>query len=159
MISEFSCNTSLPVQGVLSGIITRRNPAYDVVYFYGKSNDTTIVVDELLRSYSSCYKNKNAIRMNGQVFLENQLQNIRDGKCQSVLSEEELHTCDLFVFEEIDKIAGLQVTEQALYGLLDWLLEHNVQIVITGSVPIAYMDKLAPRIRTQICGGISFRIL
>lgn len=145
----------LSIQGVLSEIIKRKNAIYDVVYFYGEPKAAVAMIDELLRSYSSCYKSKNIIRMNGQVFFKNQLQNIKEGKSLQVLSEEELCNCDLFIFEEIDTIAGLQTTEQAIYGVLDWFLEHNVQIVITGSVPISHMDKLAPRICAQLAGGIS----
>ena len=62
----------------------------------------------------------------------------------------------MFIFENIEQIAGRETTEQQLYGIFDWLLENGRRIIVTGSVPSASIDKLAPRIRAQLDGGISF---
>lgn len=65
-------------------------------------------------------------------------------------------SCDLYIFEHIDGVAGKESVEQRLYGILDWLLENGRQIIITGSAPTAAIRNLAPRIRAQIDGGITF---
>ena len=70
--------------------------------------------------------------------------------------------CDLYgaYFEENmqDTNSAFYQEIQRLYGILDWLLENNRQIVITGTVPTAAIANLAPRIKAQIDGGIACAI-
>ena len=57
---------SLPVEKVLNSIIGRENRIYDLVYFFGRPKDTTLVIDELLQKFSGYYQNKTVIRMNAR---------------------------------------------------------------------------------------------
>ena len=145
---------SLPTEMVINAIVERENQLYDLVYFFGRPKDTTPVIDALLRKYSSAYPNKKVIRMKAQDVTQIMCENIMHNTCRPILAENELNGCDLFVLECIDTVAGFLATEELLYGVLDWLLEHRVQIVVTGNMRIADMEKLAPRIRAQIDGGI-----
>ena len=146
---------SLPVEKVLNSIIERESKIYDLVYFFGRPKDTTLVIDELLQKFSVCYQNKTVIRMNARDITTIMCNNIIRNTRMPVLNDAELNNCDLFVLEYIDTVAGYLASEEHLYGILDWLLEHHVQIVITGNMRIADMKKLAPRICAQIDGGIS----
>ena len=146
---------SLPVEKVLNSIIERESKIYDLVYFFGRPKDTTLVIDELLQKFSVCYQNKTVIRMNARDITTIMCNNIIRNTRMPVLNDVELNVCDLFVLEHLDTVAGFLVTEELLYGVLDWFLEHHVQIVVTGNMRTADMEKLAPRIRAQIDGGIS----
>ena len=146
---------SLPVEKVLNSIIGRENRIYDLVYFFGRPKDTTLVIDELLQKFSGYYQNKTVIRMNARDITTILCNNVKHNMRMPVLNDAELNNCDLFVLEYIDTVAGFQVTEELLYGVLDWFLEHHVQIVITGNMRLADMEKLVPRVRAQIDGGIS----
>ena len=146
---------SLPVEKVLNSIIERENRIYDLVYFFGRPKDTTLVIDELLQNMSVCHQNKMVIRMNARDITTILCNNVKHNTRMPVLNDAELNNCDLFVLEYIDTVAGFHATEELLYGVLDWFLENHVQIVITGNMRLADMEKLAPRIRAQIDGGIS----
>ena len=146
---------NLPVEKVLNAIVERENRIYDLVYFFGRPKDTMLVIDELLRNISVCHHNKTVIRMNARDITTILCNNVKHNTRMPVLNDAELNNCDLFVLEYIDTVAGFLATEELLYGVMDWFLEHHVQIVITGNMRLADMEKLAPRIRTQIDGGIS----
>lgn len=146
---------NLPVEKVLNAIVERENRIYDLVYFFGRPKDTMLVIDELLHNISVCHHNKTVIRMNARDITTILCNNVKHNTRMPVLNDVELNVCDLFVLEHLDTVAGFLVTEELLYGVLDWFLEHHVQIVITGNMRTADMEKLAPRIRAQIDGGIS----
>lgn len=133
----------LLVREVLQQIIRRKSPVYDVVYFYGAPEATAAVIDTLVEGCEAC--GKITVRKN------------RDYLYLVTPGAEKAPKCDLFIFEGIDAVAGCECAEQVLYGLLDGCLEGDIQIVITGSAPVT--QRLAPRIRAQIDGGIICRVI
>ena len=143
----------LDPQNVVSEIIKRNSGIYDVVYFYGQGGATTAVIEKLLASCQSCI-GRNVIRTSGAAFCKTLSARIQAGNLGSPFPEEALFSCDLFIFEDIDAIACHSVAQESLYNILNWLLEHHVQIVITGSAPAARMDLLSSRICAQIAGGL-----
>ena len=145
----------LSAKEMLSAIVEREDGPYNLVYFFGRPKDTTLVIDELLQNMSVCHQNKTVIRMNARDITTILCNNVKHNTRMPVLNDAELNNCDLFVLEYIDTVAGFHATEELLYGVLDWFLENHVQIVITGNMRLADMEKLAPRIRAQIDGGIS----
>ena len=146
---------SLPLKMVQKELIEHKSEIYDLVYFYGRPKDTSLVIDELMHNYKERYPGKRVIRMKARDITTIMCEKIIHNIFGPILTEHELSRCDLFVLEFLDTVAGYLATEEHLYGMLDWLLEHHIQIVITGNMRIADMKKLAPRIRAQIDGGIS----
>ena len=146
---------SLPLKMVQKELIEHESEIYDLVYFYGRPKDTLLVIDELVHNYKERYPGKRVFRMKARDITTIMCEKIIHNIFGPILTEHELSRCDLFVLEFLDTVAGYLATEEHLYGILDWLLEHHVQIVITGNMRIADMKKLAPRICAQIDGGIS----
>lgn len=146
---------SLPLKMVQKELIEHKSEIYDLVYFYGRPKDTSLVIDELMHNFKERYPGKRIIRMKARDITTIMCEKIIHNIFGPILTEHELSRCDLFVLEFLDTVAGYLATEEHLYGMLDWLLEHHIQIVITGNMRIADMKKLAPRIRAQIDGGIS----
>ncbi len=139
------------IQRMVEAIVFRERRIYDLVYFYG---DTDCVLTTLAKIEETCEKHCpmcRIIRVNAEVFFREMINTVRNG---AVLSPQ--CDCDLFIFEHIERIAGLQSFEQLLYGIFDWLLENGRQIIVTGSVPTAGIPRLAPRICAQLDGGVAF---
>lgn len=124
-----------------------QNLIYDLVYFYGDRQTLRGVMDAIAEKT----ENRRIVRTDAENFRE-ETAKTRWGEDPAIPD------CDLYIFEEIDGVAGLESNEQRLYGILDWLLENRRQIVISGTAPTAEMVMLAHRIRAQIDGGISFRV-
>ena len=135
---------------IIEAFVERQSRIYDLLYLYGQPWLTTKIVEELLNSYRVENPKANILRMDADGFREETFRKILAGEHYT------LPACNLFILEYIDGVAGLETNEQRLYGILDWLLENNRQIVITGTAPTAAITNLAPRIRTQIDGGIAY---
>ena len=144
-------NTDMTME-IMNKIVSRQFRLYDSVYFYGDRAVTTQFVDKLLIRY--CRRNPEAkvCRVNAGAFRRETLENIRNGVAS------QLPQCDMFVFEDVEEIAGCQANEQRLYGVLDHLLENGRQILVCGAVPTAQMENLAPRIRAQLDGAICLHL-
>ena len=139
------------IQRVVDAIVLNENGIYNTVYFYGDSNRMQVMLANIERVYTKYYPMAKVIRTDAESFCNKTIRNMR---------EQIFHTpqcdCALYIFENMEQIAGMETTEQQLYGIFDWLLENGRRIIVTGSVPSASIDKLAPRIRAQLDGGISF---
>ena len=134
---------------IVDAFIQKAGDAYNSLYFYGEHQHTKTVVDSIIESYRTHHPEVNILRLDAEEFRAESIRKVRSGEHYTIPS------CDLFVLEYIDGVAGLEANEQRLYGILDWLLEHNRQIVITGTAPTAAIANLAPRIKAQIDGGIA----
>ena len=135
------------LQKLIDEITSRQADIYNIVYFYGNQHHINTMIDVIAKK---CH-NRQITRVTGSAFRDEMMQIILNGG-QSTLD------CDLYIFERIEKVAGLEANEQRLYGVLDWLLEQKKQIIITGTIPVKEIERLAPRIRAQIDGGISLYI-
>ena len=136
---------------VVEGIADRQMQVFDVVYFYGDRKNICKLLQTVEEKFRENHPHAEILRTNAAVFRKETYQNILEG----ILSIPE---CDLFIFEDIGEIAGLEANEQRLYGILDWLLENKRQIVMSGTSPVADMTTLSSRICAQIDGGISFEV-
>ena len=137
---------------IIEAFIERQSRIYDLLYLYGQPWLTTKIVEELLSSYRVENPKANISRMDADSFREETFRKVLAGEHYTY------PVCDLFILEHIEGVAGLEANEQRLYGILDWLLENNRQIVITGTVPTTAITNLAPRIGAQIDGGIAYSI-
>ena len=137
---------------IVDAFIQRTGNTYNSLYFYGAHQNTKAVVDYIIKSYRTHHSEANIFRLDAEEFRSESIRKVRSGEHYTI------PTCDLFVLEYIDGVAGLEANEQRLYGILDWLLENNRQIVITGTAPTAAIANLAPRIKAQIDGGIACAI-
>ena len=135
---------------IVDAFTQKTGNTYNSLYFYGEHQHTKAVVDYIIESYRTHHPEANILRLDAEEFRAESIRKVRSGGHYTI------PTCDLFVLEYIDGVAGLEANEQRLYGILDWLLENNRQIVITGTAPTAAITNLAPRIRTQIDGGIAY---
>ena len=145
---------ALPPEKVLEGLIESESSLYDLVYFYGRAKDTAQLIDKLVQHCKACNWDKNVIKIKAEDIFTILCSNVKRHSSMPILTEEELRVLGLFILEDIDTIAGRQVLEELVYGLLDQLLERHVRIVVTGKVSLLEMERLAPRIRTQLGGGI-----
>ena len=135
------------LQKLIDEITSRQADIYNVIYFYGNRHNINTIIDDIVKK---CH-NRQITKVTGSAF--------RDETLQIILHEgQSIPDCDLYIFESIEKVAGLEANEQRLYGVLDWLLEQKKQIIITGAIPVKEIESLAPRIRAQIDGGISLYI-
>ena len=134
---------------IVDAFIQKTGNTYNSLYFYGEHQHTKTVVDYIIESYHTHHPEANILRLDTEEFRAESIRKVWSGEYYTI------PTCDLFVLEYIDGVAGLEANEQRLYGILDWLLENNRQIVITGTVPTAAIANLAPRIKAQIDGGIA----
>jgi chromosomal replication initiation ATPase DnaA len=137
---------------IVDAFIRKTEDTYNSLYFYGEHQHTKAMVDYIMGAYRTQYPEANTLRSDAERFRLETLRNVMAGEHYIIPA------CDLFIFENIDDIAGLEANEQRLYGILDWLLENNRKIVITGTSPTASIANLAPRIRAQIDGGIAYAI-
>ena len=137
---------------IIRAFICRETSLYDVLYLHGEPAKIKPFIDTLEEKYIQKYPSLRVIRTNASDFIKETLAQIRCGEfC-------DIPQCDLYIFEGVNGLVKLEVTQQRLYGIFDWLLENKRQIVITGAAPIADLELLAPRICAQINGGISLLI-
>lgn len=136
---------------MIDGIIQRETSLFDVVYFYGNRELIGTLLEMVEEKYRKNHPHSRIIRTDAESFREETRQNVINGiHC--------MPECDLYILENIEEIAGLEINEQRLYGILDWLLENRRQIIISGASPTAAMENLAPRICAPIDGGISLGV-
>lgn len=136
---------------VIHGIANRLSPIWDVVYFYGDGENIHMLLQNVEEKYREIHPCSRIVRTNAANFRKETYQQIGEGAY--CISE-----CDLYIFEDIGEIAGLETNEQRLFGILDWLLENKRQIVMSGTLPVVAMAALSSRIRAQIDGGISLEV-
>ena len=134
---------------IVDAFIQRTGNTYNSLYFYGAHQHTKAVVDYIIKFYRTHHPEANIFRLDAEEFRSETLRKVMAGEYYTIPAY------DLFVLENIDAVAGLEANEQRLYGILDWLLENNRLIVITGTTPTAAIANLAPRIKAQIDGGIA----
>ena len=139
------------LQKLVKKIVRRESEIYDLIYFYGDKNRLQAILSDIESAYASRCPAKKVIHINAERFCNETLRNVQEGIWYTPQ-----YDCELYIFENIEEIAGMESNEQRLYGMLDWLLENHRQIIVTGSVPTASIEKLAPRICAQLDGGISF---
>lgn len=139
------------IHRIAEAILRKERGIYSLVYFYGDSEGIFAVLDEIVAKFEKHSPEAGIIRVNAEVFCSETIQSIREGIFFSPHCD-----CDLYIFENIGEVAGRETIEQRLYGILDWLLEHGRQIIVTGSAPTADLRTLAPRICAQLDGGVSF---
>lgn len=137
-------------EGIIRSIVNLDSPLYDIVYLYGDRAAVFAQVEAILKEYRGSYPHLRILRTDGERFAREHRQNALGGKMPP------LPECDLYVFENIEEIAGRETAEQQLYGILDHQLETGRRILVTGAEPVAHMDILAPRICAQLSGGVSF---
>ena len=139
-------------QSLIAKFAAGESSLYDVLYFYGAQEETRAMVDALIKEYEKKHPSARIRRTNAGSFVEETISAFRAENSDFVSAP----ACDLFVFEQIEGIAGMEVTQERLYGILDRLLENKRKIIISGARPTAQITKLAPRIRAQIDGGIAW---
>ena len=136
-------------QNITKEFVERETSLYDTLYFYGERQKVHLLIDAITKEYTQRYPSSKVLRTNADDFRKETIEQI---VC-------EIHyyipSCDLYIFENIDAVAGMEANEQRLYGVLDWLLKNKRQIIISGSVPTKRLWNLAPRICAQIAGGIA----
>ena len=137
---------------IMYAFTSRENPFYDVLYLYGQPIGIKLFLDALEEQYIQKHPTNQAIRTSATDFIKETCDQILRGVSYS------MPQCDLYIFEKINDVAGMEANEQRLYSILDWLLENKKQIIITGPAPTAELASLAPRIQSQIDGGISLLI-
>ena len=137
---------------VINAFINRENSLYDMLYLYGQPLSVKLFLDMLEEKYTQRNPLIQVIRTNATKFINETCDQVLRGVSSSIPQ------CDLYIFDGIDDVAGMEANEQRLYGILDWLTENKKQIIITGSSPTAALRPLTPRIRAQIDGGISLLI-
>ena len=137
---------------IIHAFTSRETSLYDVLYLYGQPSSVNLYIDTLEEKYMQAYPSIQVIQTNATNFIKETCEQVLRGASYA------MPQCDLYIFEGINGVAGMEANEQRLYGILDWLLENKKQIIITGSVPTSELGSLAPRIRAQIDGGISLLI-
>ena len=137
---------------IIHTFTSRKTPLYDVLYLYGQPSSIKLFIDTLEEQYMQVHPTSRVIRTNATNFIKETYQQVLHSASYSIPQ------CNLYIFEGIDGIAGMENNEQRLYGILDYLLENKKQIIITGSAPTVELGSLTPRIRAQIDGGISLLI-
>lgn len=141
------------IQMVIDAIVARENSIYDVVYFCGDAKTIQAALKEAEHKYAEHHPEAVVIREDAADFYNTTMRNLQEGRRSALY-----YDCDLYIFSRINLIAGREVNEQRLYGILDWLLEHGRQIIVTGSEPTEDISRLAPRIRAQLDGGVALRL-
>ena len=137
-------------QKIIDAIVDRKTNLYDSVYFYGTRERAVSIVNEIEEQYRKRYPKIEVVRVDGEIFHNEIMHNIRTGNVRVPQWKG-----DLYIFENVEYVAGRVYAEQLLYETLDWMLQNNRQIVVTGSAPTASIENLAPRICAQLDGGIS----
>ena len=138
---------------IIDQVVRRESAVYDVVYFYGDHQSTQSVVNKIESVYKERFATSVIVRTTAAEIWQKKYLEIRNGIFYSPAP-----VCDLYILEHIEEIAGREVIEQHLYGVLDSLLESGKQIIITGSEPAMNLLTLAPRIRAQIDGGLALSV-
>lgn len=141
------------IQKLVDRIVLRDNVIYNTVYFYGDKSRIQSLLTEIETTYTERYPAAKTMHTDANTFLNETIRNVIDGSMSDPHCE-----CDLFIFENIERIAGMGMPEQRLYVILDWLLETGRQIIVTGATPTTNISRLAPRICAQLDGGVSFCI-
>ena len=138
------------IHRIAEAIAWKESGIYSLVYFYGNPQGILAALSEITETYKKYCPAAKIIRVNAEAFCIETIHSIREGIFSSQCD------CDLYIFENIGAVAGRETIEQRLYGILDWLLEHGRQIIVTGSAPTSELRTLAPRICAQLDGGVSF---
>ena len=123
---------------------------YDVVYFYGAREKLAGRVDTVVAKIGETQPEMKIFRTQAAPLVDRWISNIQKGYGKF------MPDCDLFILEEVQKMAGKESMEQELYFIFDRFLESHRRLIITGNVPTAQMLPLAERIRAQIDGGVAF---
>ena len=136
---------------MIEKIVSRNTSVYDVMYFYGNQQAIRQLLTEIEEKYQAARPNSRILRTTAARLREEYIRHLLNGT-------HGCYTCDLFILENIQELAGSEYAEQRLYGHLDWLLENRRQLIITGTEPVGDILCLAPRIRAQIEGGICLQV-
>jgi chromosomal replication initiator protein len=144
----------LIADGVIQKLVAQ-DRMYNTVYVYGSAARTAAMAACAEAEMRRARPNAKIIHITGSAFYADVLSRCRQGELSGMLHA---YTGDLLILEDISPIAGAEMTEQELYGILDWFLEHEKQLLITGDAPPDCVQNLAPRIRAQLNGGICIAI-
>lgn len=135
--------------------LVAQDRVYNTVYFYGSRVLTAAIAAYAEAEMRRARPNAKVIHITGAAFYDDVLDRCRQGKLSGMLRA---YTGDLLILEGIGPIAGAEMTEEELYYILDWFLEHGKQLLITEDVPPDRIQNLAPRICAQFSGGICIAV-
>lgn len=128
---------------LIQEVVRNQGNLYNVLYLYGNAEKTASVAEEILREMERQRPGARVVHTNGTAF------------CQSVLNDSIGYVGDVLVFENLQEVAGREIAEQILYGILDAYLESGKQVIVTGDAPLYDMLCLASRIQAQLLGGLN----
>lgn len=138
------------LDAVIENIVRKGNPVYKTVYFYGEPDAVIEVLDNLEGAYRAAHPRKRLIRSSGGVFARWAYDAMaHSGRVDPVFLAED---CDFLIFRDIEQLGGKEFCMELIYWVLDYCLEHNIQLVVTGSVPVKDLICLEDRIRAQLAG-------
>lgn len=139
-------------ESILAGILRQEDPLFRHIYFYGTARDTGDILLRILPQYCAQHPDDNVVFLTGEDFHAEVTRVIHNGEVTPERMTSGPSSCDLFVLSGIDALNGKEISQQALYWVLDWFLEHKVPTVITGSKNPGSLLLLEDRIRAQLEG-------
>ena len=128
---------------LIQEVVRNQGNLYNVVYLYGAAGKTASVAEAVLREIQDQRPGARVVHTNGAAF------------CKGILEGSGEYLGDVLIFEDLQTLAGREIAEQILYGILDAYLESGKQVIVTGDAPLYEMLCLASRIQAQLLGGLN----
>ena len=142
--------------GIVAGILCGNKELYNPTFFYGSPDAVESVCQILLSDYKALHPKHKAIGINGDQFNRDFILSVIENRVESFINN--LRTCDLLVFSQIEKRAGRMSAMLEFYEIFDHVFMSGGQIVIGSSVPPVMLDGMDDRILTQLESGMIYRV-
>ena len=143
------------IQNAVDAFVQGRGYFCGLLYAYGLPGSTEELAEQIFQAYRAQHPEAQIHREDGSAVHPKIVDRIKRGQSLWTLAKADY---DLLILEHIEGIAGRETSEEIIYSLLDKMLLQGRQILVTGNVPVPQMLTLAPRICTQLSGGINLPV-
>lgn len=132
----------------------KKNP----IYIYG---DVGLGKTHLMQAVGNKVRVDNpytqVLYITGNYFMNKFIYAMRNSIADDLL--EKYKNVDLFLFDDIEIIAGKDATMKVFFQLFELLYNHNKQILLTSNILPKNIEKMDPRLASRFSGGLTVEII
>lgn len=147
---------------ILSELLANNSLNHNRLFIYGNMQEISVILNSFESQYRKTFPKRTISHIYGKEFIDLIISSVKqqiENKNAKVPDELRKFTESyLLIFEDVDSLAGYQVSMERLYFIIDRLFERGKIVIFTAEVPPAEIKQMENRNISQFEGCIVMEI-
>ena len=143
---------------ILAELLANNSLNHNRLFIYGNRQEISAMMDSFESQYRKTFPGRTVLHICGKEFIDMIInsvkQQIENNNVKVPDGLRKLTESDLLIFEDVDSLAGCQVSMEKLYFIIDRLFEQGKTIIFAAEVPPAKIKQMEKRNISQFEGCI-----